>query len=440
MTNDEGEQSKECNVGTPRAVKFAIVVAALGYFVDIFDLLLFAIVRVKSLTDLGVPANQVKDVGIHLDNVIQTTGLVIGGLVWGVIADRRGRLSVLFGSIICYSLANLLNAFVGEAPVEGPLNFLHSIGLGTALRQYEVLRFVAGFGLAGELGAGITLVSELMRKEDRGIGTTIVASVGVLGAVAAALVGEFLSWRTAYLVGGGLGLALLLLRIGVVESGVFRSVVAQQRARRGAFWNLFWPPKRLGRYVAVVALGLPIWYAVGVLVKYAPELGASLGIASEEMLTSGRAIMWCYIGLALGDLSSGLLSQRLRSRRSAVFVFHGITLVAVVLYFTLAPRPAWMSAMLLLILGFGIGYWAVFVTIAAEQFGTNLRATAATSAPNFVRWAGAAGSALAWKYFEPSLGVWQAAALVGAIVIAIAIVACLCLRETFGISLEYVED
>jgi len=382
----------------------------------------------------------VKDVGIWLDNVIQTTGLVVGGIFWGILGDRRGRLSVLFGSIICYSVANVLNAFIADVAPDGPLGVLHSIGLGTALRQYEVLRFVAGFGLAGELGAGITLVSELLPKESRGLGTTIVASVGVLGAVAAAIVGELLHWRTAYLVGGGLGLALLFLRVGVVESGMFRSLPTATHTTRGAFWKLLWPPARFGRYLAVILIGLPIWFAVGVLVKYAPELGASMGIGATELLTPGRAIMWCYIGLALGDVSSGVLSQLLRSRRAAVFIFHGITALAIAGYFVIAPRPAWVSAALLLVLGFGIGYWAVFVTIAAEQFGTNLRATAATTAPNFVRWAGAAGSALAWKYFEPSLGTWQSAALVGGVVLVIAVVACLALRETFGVSLDFLEE
>lgn len=426
------------SVGT-RAVTLAVIVAALGYFVDIFDLLLFAIVRIPSLTDLGVPKEEVKSVGIWLDNIVQTTGLMVGGIVWGIIADRRGRLTVLFGSIVCYSLANLLNAFIYDIDPNGPLGFLHAIGLGTALRQYEVLRFVAGFGLAGELGAGVTLVAELMGKERRGIGTTIIASVGVLGAVAAALVGELLHWRTAYMVGGGLGLALLVLRVGVVESGMFESVRTVDGIERGVFRKLFHPPSRMFRYLAVIALALPIWYAVGVLVKYAPELGRSLGIEEAALPTPGRAILFCYLGLAIGDLASGLLSQWMRSRRGAVLVFQGMTFLAIAAYFLVAPRPLWASYAILFVLGVGIGYWAVFVTIAAEQFGTNLRATAATTAPNFVRWAGAAGSALAWSSLEPALGTWGSAAVVGLGVLALAVGAVLSLRETFGISLDYIE-
>ncbi|MBL9150756.1 MAG: MFS transporter [Phycisphaerae bacterium] len=440
--HDERGPSDErhAHSGTSKAVAIAVVVAALGYFVDIFDLLLFAIVRIPSLTSLGVPQEEARNAGIWLDNVVQTTGLMVGGLFWGVLGDRRGRLSVLFGSILCYSLANILNAFVYDIDPNGSLSFLHSIGLGTALRQYEVLRFVAGFGLAGELGAGVTLVAELMGKEHRGIGTTIIASVGVLGAVAAALVATAVEWRTAYLIGGLLGVGLLFLRIGVVESGMFKDVAERDERSRGAFWKLAWPPERLRRYLAVIALGLPIWYAVGVLVKYAPELFASLGIPKADTLTPATAIMWCYIGLALGDLASGAISQVIRSRKRAVLLFHALTIVAVALYFFVAPRSAFTSKVIILFLGFAIGYWAVFVTMAAEQFGTNLRATAATTAPNFVRWAGAMGSALLWTALEPVVGgQWQSAAIVGAIVLSIAIVACLSLRETFGVSLDYVE-
>ncbi|MDZ4755922.1 MAG: MFS transporter [Phycisphaerae bacterium] len=423
-----------------RRVTFAVIVAALGYFVDIFDLLLFAIVRIPSLQSIGVVPSEIKTVGIRLDNYIQTTGLMIGGIFWGVLADRRGRLSVLFGSILCYSTANLLNAFIADVPVDSPLAFLRHVGLGTALAQYEVLRFLAGFGLAGELGAGVTLVAELMGKERRGIGTTIVASVGVLGAVFAAIVAEYFSWRTAYLIGGSLGLALLFLRVGVVESGMFESARAHVAPGRGAVWKLFWPWSRFRRYLAIIAIALPIWYAVGVLVKYAPEIGASLGCPPEAIPAPNRAILWCYLGLAFGDLASGLTSQWLRSRRAAVLLFHGFVTIAIALYFLAAPRTLVMSTLILLGLGVSIGYWAVFVTIAAEQFGTNLRATAATTAPNFVRWIGAAGSALAWQFLENYMPTWQAAAIVGVVVMVLAVVACLSLRETFGTSLDYIEE
>ncbi len=423
-----------------RVVTLAVLVAALGYFVDIFDLLLFAIVRIPSLKDLGVPAEQVMAVGIRLDNYIQTTGLVVGGVVWGIVADRRGRLAVLFGSILCYSVANLLNAFIRDVPDGSVLSFLTTIGLGSAISQYELLRFVAGFGLAGELGAGVTLVAELMGKERRGIGTTIIASVGVLGAVFAAIVGELVSWRTAYLIGGTLGLALLFLRVGVVESGMFESVKSHATAGRGAIWNLFTPASRLRRYLAVIGLGLPIWFVVGVLVKYSPELGEALGVPLESRPTPGRAILWCYVGLALGDLASGLLSQWLHSRKKAVLTFQIMTLLAIGLYFLVLPRTLVTSIGIFLALGFSIGYWAVFVTMAAEQFGTNLRGTAATTAPNFVRWIGAAGSALAWEQLSPWIGRWQAAAVVGVIVLVVAAISCLSLRETFGTSLDFVEE
>ena len=139
---------------------------------------------------------------------------------------------------------------------------------------YAALRFIAGVGLAGELGAGITLVSEILPKEVRGYGTTIVASVGIMGAVVAVLVGDAFDWRIAYIVGGVMGLALLVLRIGVFESGMFEGV-KQTTVARGNFFALFANPARTRRYLSVVLVGLPIWYVIGILITFAPELGAA---------------------------------------------------------------------------------------------------------------------------------------------------------------------
>ena len=316
-------------------VVLAVLVAALGYFVDIFDLLLFGLVRTRSLTEVLAPqiaelparfaaelaacadqearqrvldiatASLLKEWGGWLDNVLQTTGLMLGGLVWGVLGDRRGRLSVLFGSILCYSVANLLNGFITDVRVDGPLGFLHAVGLGSAIRQYEVLRFLAGFGLAGELGAGITLVAELVKPEQRGIATTVVATVGILGAVVGYFVTRWTGWREAFWIGGALGLGLLVLRIGVVESGMFRKVQARHERGRGAFWLLAWPPERLGRYLGIVLAAVPIWFVVGTLTKYSDVLGMSMGMPASERPDPAAAIMWCYMGLAAGDFASG---------------------------------------------------------------------------------------------------------------------------------------
>ncbi|MBL9140655.1 MAG: MFS transporter [Phycisphaerae bacterium] len=453
----------------------ATAVAALGYFVDIFDLLLFALVRRSSLQDvlatklqaatdeltvrlaslppaeLAIRVQQRQDeilrnAGVHLDNILQMTGLVVGGILWGVLADRYGRMRMLFGSIIVYSIANILNAIIADVPLQSGWSWLHTVGLGDAYNQYAVLRFVAGVGLAGELGAGITLVSELVSKERRGIATTLVATVGIMGAVVAYFVTQVVEWRTAYLIGGLLGIALLFLRVGVVESGMFDRVRKAEGVGRGAFWMLLYPSRRALRYVCVIVCAVPIWYCVGVLVKYCDVLGASLGMHGLEQPNPGKAIMWCYVGLALGDLASGLLSQIMRSRRRAILVFHGLTAFAVIGYFTLGPRDLSTFYLGVFALGFSAGYWAVFVATAAEQFGTNLRATAATTAPNFVRWS-AGMSAVMWHAAEWFFGgpenpsaSWQAAALVGAILLPIAALALLGLRESFGTSLDWTED
>ncbi len=414
-----------------RAVAFVVVVAALGYFVDIFDLLLFALVRKSSLQELmatelaGKSAQEadalIASAGVYIDNISQTTGLLLGGLVWGVIADRSGRMKVLFGSILAYSVANILNAYV------------------TDVTQYAVLRFVAGFGLAGELGAGITLVSELVSRERRGLATTVVATVGILGAVVGYFVTQLVHWRTAFVIGGVLGLALLGLRIGVVESGLFRRAQRAHIAHRGAFWMLLWPWSRLRRYASTVLLAVPIWFAVGTLVKYCDVIMPSLGLPLAEKPSPGKAIMWCYIGLAAGDLGSGLLSQWLKSRRKAIVICHVLTLVGIILYFTVAAQSQAAFYAVVCFLGVATGYWAVFATIAAEQFGTNLRATAAISAPNLVRWS-AAWTGGAWLWLSSAWdSPWQAALAVAAVVLPLAMISTLGINESYGTDLDFEE-
>jgi MFS family permease len=343
--------------------------------------------------------------------------MLIGGILWGILGDKRGRLSVLFGSIFLYSVANIANGFVQTVP------------------QYAVMRFIAGVGLAGELGAGITLVSEVMSREARGYGTTVVASVGVLGAVVAALVGDSFSWRTAYFVGGALGIGLLLLRIGLFESGMFEQA-RRREVVRGNFFSLFTNPDRLRRYCAVIFIGLPIWFVISILIGLSPEIAADMGMKPGPQ--AGRAVMLAYIGLSIGDFASGSLSQLLRSRKKVIALFMGLTVVCITAYFTLASRSLVTFYGCCLALGVAVGYWAVFVTVASEQFGTNIRATATTTVPNFVRGA-VVGLTTAFGALKGSLGVSLAAIVVGAVTLLIAAVSLRALDETFGKDLDFVE-
>jgi MFS transporter, putative metabolite:H+ symporter len=402
-----------------RTAYLAVLAAALGYFVDIYDLILFSVVRKASLESIGVPSAEILDTGLRLLNW-QMSGMLVGGVLWGILGDRRGRLSVLFGSILLYSVANLANAAV------------ESVG------TYAVLRFVAGVGLAGELGAGVTLVSELLGRETRGYGTSLVASVGILGAVAAVLVAETFDWRAAYVVGGVLGLVLLGLRFSVRESSMFHS--ARTRAtHRGSFLALFSRRRRALRYLALILVACPIWYVVGLLVTAAPEFAAAL--RSPFQPNAGRAILWTYVGLVVGGLASGLLSQVLRSRKRAIATFVGLTAAGCVLYFAGAARSLAQFYGLCFGLGVAAGYWSVFITAAAEQFGTNLRATAATSAPNFVRGA-VVPMTLGFAFFRDraGVGVTGAGIAVGAIVLGLAFVAVTGLEETFGKDLDFIEE
>jgi len=399
-----------------RNLAAAVVLAALGYFVDIYDLILFSIVRVASLKSLGVPEDQLLPQGLLLINM-QMGGMLIGGILWGVLGDKKGRLSVLFGSIALYSLANIANGFVHSIPA------------------YALLRLLAGVGLAGELGAGITLVSELMPRETRGYGTMVVSGVGIVGGVVAGMVGRWFGWRAAYFVGGGLGLALLTLRVGVFESGIFDKLKSSG-APRGDFLTLFTSGERLRKYLCCILLGVPIWYVIGILATFAPEFGAALSMPQAP--SAAVAVMWLYGGCATGGFASGWASQLLRSRRAAALIFMIATAALTAVYLNLrgaalAPFYAVCAG-----LGFFSGYWAVFVTIASEQFGTNIRATVTTTVPNFVR-GSLVGVSWAFTALKPARGVLGAAGLVGGACFALALASLAGLSETFGKDLDYLE-
>ena len=394
----------------------AVAVAALGYFIDMFDLVLFSIVRVPSLRSLGVTApDAVAAVGKSLLD-LQLAGMLVGGFFFGILGDTRGRIRTLYASILLYSVANLLNGAVG--------------GVG----GYQVLRFVAGFGLAGELGAGVTLVSELLPTRWRGIGTTAVASTGIVGAVAAGLVGEVLSWRACYVVGGVLGLLLLVARMRVAESGVFERA-RQAGVSRGNPLLLLWPPRRLARFAAVVLAGMPIWFAASVLFVFAPEIGRALGV--HDVVPS-RVVFAGYSGVVLGNLAAGLVSQALRSRTRTIVLFLAVLQAAMTAFLLLGPAGGGRFYVLIAVVGAATGYWAVFVTTAGEQFGTNLRATVATSAPNLVR-ATAIPVLAAWFALRQTAGTVGATFALTTLCCSVGVLATLALRDTFDTDLDYLE-
>jgi MFS transporter, putative metabolite:H+ symporter len=399
-----------------RALALAITVAALGYFVDIYDLILFSIVRVRSLTDLGVAQAEIFPTGVKLLNM-QMTGMLIGGLLWGVLGDKRGRLSVLFGTIVLYSAANLLNAAISTVP------------------QYAILRFIAGVGLAGELGAGITLVSELMPRESRGYATSLVAAFGILGAAGAFFVGDRFSWRAAFVVGGIMGIALLALRVGVRESGMFEQVKTESHAR-GHFMSLFTSWHRASRYVASILIGVPIWYVVGILITFSPEFGREMGVMPVP--DAGKAVTFTYLGLSSGGFLSGWISQVIKNRRRVLALFIGLTALGVGLYFAAGAKSSAMFYWLCFGLGIAGGYWSIFITVASEQFGTNLRATVTTTVPNFVRGA-VVPLTESFRALAPSMGLIGSGVLIGIVTISLAAVSVALLDETYGRDLNFVE-
>ncbi len=410
------DSSKSLSGNSSSIFSAAVIVAALGYFVDVFDLLLFSIVRVRSLESLGYSGEELLDHGVFLLNM-QMGGMLIGGIFWGVLGDRIGRVKVLFGSIITYSIANILNAYV------------------QGIDSYAALRFISGIGLAGELGAGITLVSELVDKSKRGLATTFVATVGVSGAVVASIVTQLIDWRTAYLIGGGLGLLLLFLRVGVHESGVFHTATQDSSLSKGDL-RLLLTPRRLGRFLSCIVIGLPIWFIIGIIVTFAPEIGKGLQV--ETPLVASSAVLFSYIGLTTGDLLSGLLSQYLRSRRKALLGFIVFGFAGTLVLLSQARVSTDFYYIMCGLLGLSAGYWAMFVTVAAEQFGTNLRATVTTMTPNLVRGA-VVPMTLVFAWLKPSVGVVQSAALVGVGVFVASLIALYCMRETFHQDIGFVE-
>jgi len=422
-----------------RKVLFLISVAALGYFVDIYDLVLFGVVKAESLAHILPNATDLERAaqGKFLFNV-QMFGMLLGGLLWGILGDKKGRLKVLFGSILLYSIANIANAFVTDIP------------------SYVVIRLLAGIGLAGELGAGITLISELMPKETRGYGTMIVVTFGALGAVAASLIGaegqavaaiiETISgwkpanWQVVYLIGGAMGLVLLFLRVGALESGFFKQMNDDKQIQKGNLKLIFGNKKNLIKYLHCISIGIPIWYTVGLLVmNSADNFGPWLGVYD---ISNGKAVMYCYLGLSAGDLLAGFLSQWWKSRKKVVQLYLWFSL-AITLFFLVYMHNLNNSAatyyLLCFLLGAGTGYWAIFVTIAAEQFGTNIRSTAANTIPNFVR--GSVNVVVLLFSFLLSLQInegWSAL-IVGVFFIGLALFSLSQLKETFGKDLNYFE-
>lgn len=405
-----------------------VIVAALGYFVDIYDLTLFGIVRIDSLKDLGLDVDKVGSLILNW----QMLGLLVGGILWGTLGDKKGRLTVLFGSILVYSIANIACGFLPQ------LTFMDTTTL------YCILRFVAGVGLAGELGAGITLVAESLPKELRAIGTSLVAGFGLLGAVVAKLtVGISGDWTMTYFIGGVLGLMLLLLRIGVVESGMFNHIKTDDSVKKGNFLSFFTNKIRFIKYIKIIAIGLPTWFCIGIFAFFGNQFAAPLGIDGE--IDPGACIMWAYIGISAGDFASGFISHWLESRKKAIFWMLMFTLVGVVLLLSGMAKTVNGYYFFMGWLGLGTGYWAMFVTVGAEQFGTNIRSTAATTIPNMVR-----GSlplmVILYNYIKgnvvfdnPNQGVLIATIVVGTIAFSLAIYSVLTIEETHGRDLDFVE-
>lgn len=401
---------------SPTAYRRVVAIAALGYLVDIFDLIIFGIVRVQSLRDLGLNEEQIITSGIDILNA-QMIGMLLGGLLWGAVGDKFGRVKVLIGSILMYSSANIMTGFI------------------SSVDEYMLWRFIGGIGLAGELGAGVTLALESMPKNIRGLGGAFIAAVGVLGAVLAEVIVNFVDWRTAYIIGGVMGLVVMCFRFTLHESEMFKSHKADKVAH-GSFLAILSSRRLFGKYLACVLIGVPIWFSIGLLAYFAPEFAKALNI--EGAISAGKAIMYMYIGMSIGGITSGLLSQALKSRRQAIFVYMALLAVGAVVYSQFSGASVAQFYAMLVFLGVGAGYWSLLTINASEQFGVNFRATAATTVPNFVRGA-VVPMTLAFGALRHDIGMLEAATVVGVVVFALAAVAAWRLQETFHKDLNLLE-
>lgn len=395
-----------------------VLVAALGYFVDVVDLWLFSNLRVQSLSDLGFSGKDVTDTGAFLLNT-QQVGLLIGSVVWGVMGDRRGRSSVMFGSILLYSVGNILNAFV------------------TTLTQYAALRFITGLGLAGEIGAGITLVCEILPKDKRGVGTTFVTTLGVAGAILAALMGKYLSWRTAFFVGGCMGLSLFFLRMLTHDSGLFEEMRRADGVKRGSLKQLISNRDMIKRFVSCIASGMPIYLTFSIFAVFSPELAIALGI--REPIVVADVMLCVSVGLTLGDLLAGLLSQLMCKRKMPLVLLVVLNCLVAVTILSGVFVSALMYLVLVGLLGLTSGYWACLITTAAEQFGTNIRATVTTMVPNLVR-AMAIPITVAFVELKAYLSVHSTVWVVTTVVFACAFWGLAHLRESFHTDLDFYEE
>ncbi len=427
---------------TPSSTKkvgLLVLVASLGYFVDIYDLILFNVVKKESLIDLFGHLSM-EDLITYEMNLFsyQMVGMLVGGILWGIYGDKKGRVSVMFGSILMYSMANIANAFAYD------------------ITSYSILRFIAGVGLAGELGAGITLVVESMDKKNRGWGTMTIVTVGVCGAVVASLVGkeghviadliypitgvQFANWQIAYLLGGIMGLGLLVMRAGAFESGMFKEIQAKDSVSKGNVALFFNDKKRFFKYLNSILLGLPIWLVIGILVGQSDKIAMALGVEGEVKVSD--SIMFAYIGLCIGDFASGMFSQVFKTRKKIILTFQIILFVTCTVYLFNKNVSVTYFKVMCTILGFAAGYWALFVTNAAEQFGTNIRALSSNTIPNFVRGAVWPLSELFKSMLpkeDPISGILFASVSITGAVFIVAFIATYFLEETFGKELDYVE-
>jgi MFS transporter, putative metabolite:H+ symporter len=331
-----------------------------GYFIDIFDLVLFSTLRISSFEELKITDPTYWTVVFFN---LQMTGILVGGIFWGKMADIKGRSWSFMGTILVFSIANIIN------------------GLTSSLTVYGICRFIAGFGLAGEMGSGIALICEKVPDEKRSLYLGFVSSLGCIGAVLSGWLGDIVYWRYLFIGSGFAGILLTLLRKNLLEPDLFRKT-ATLNIPRGQWKTLFQSPPDLIRFILLIFLGIPMWYIIGILWSFSTEMTSTIGL---NIFTSGQAILWGYVGVWMGDMLMPFVSQFLKSRIFTIQICLIMMLLGVIYLFQFQPHSLLSFQLTHIFLGFTIGYWAVYATLCGESFGTNIRALTSTSLPSLIR-------------------------------------------------------
>lgn len=409
-----------------QSIALLILVASLGYFVDAYDLIIASVVRSSAIVELGLAQVGTPEHTKYaqLFEYVQSAGILLGGIIFGVYSDKKGRKKALYYSIAIYSIANILNGLLSAS-----VPFVGTV--------YCILRFICGFALAAELSIGIVMISETMKAKHRGYGTMIVVSFGILGAVLAAVLFEFIGihWQTLYLIGGIAGVLLLIFRFSVKETNPFLDL-ENQESERGSWVMIFKNRRLLKILFNAILLGFPIYFFISIPIKFATDYGKELGLTIKGTIP----IIVFYIAMSVSDIIANYLCQLFENRKKVLYFYLGLCTISVfLLHFYPPTTPEQYFYLFSPLMGFASGYWALLITFTNEQIGTNIRSTYTTAVPNVVR-SLFIPIQLLLTVLQPTFGTSTSVFYIGVLAVILALLGLYSLKETWGKNLKFIDE